>query len=58
MQTALSDCAEAQREQVALQRETNRLLREVIADRKRAPVTSDSDQDWPTGGEYVIGPTN
>ena len=56
MQTALSDSTEAQRQQVALQREANQILRELAAQRRQAKPATDSVEDRPRGGEYVIGP--
>ncbi len=54
MQTSLSDCAEAQRQAVALQREANQLLRQLAEQRHAAKPAADFEQDWPAGGEYVI----
>jgi hypothetical protein len=56
IRNALSESVEIQRQQIALQREANDLLRK-LATTDAGKSTADSRQDWEDSGEYVIEPT-
>jgi hypothetical protein len=58
IQNSLADSVEASRQQVVLQREANQLLRELASQLRQPKPNADSTEDWPTPGEYVIGPTD